>query len=218
MFVIGMDSNGVWLDVVSVLYGKGWFSKGISKGAEIYKRRANKSEVRSWINSLNFVKNVLEYAPIEENKIIVEYELPYSEKRIDILLFGKDENGNDNVVVIELKQWSNESIEDSENEGNVIVDFGRFKREHPHPSLQVEGYCWHLKDFLTVFDEEPKILLSACVYCHNYNKGENEILYLPKFKKSIEQYPVFSKQEMMNLGKYLKDKLSSDPGLEVFGR
>ena len=75
-----------------------------------------------------------------------------------------------------------------------------------------------MKDFLTVFDEEPKILLSACVYCHNYNKGENEVLYLPKFKKSVDQYPVFSKQEMINLGDYLKTKLSSDPGLEVFGR
>jgi uncharacterized protein len=185
---------------------------------EYYKRRANKSEVRSWINSLNFVKNVLEYAPIEENKIIVEYELPYSEKRIDVILFGKDTEGNDNIVVIELKQWSNESVEDSENEGTIKVDFGQFKKENPHPSLQVEGYCWHLKDFLVVFDEKPKILLSACVYCHNYDKGENEVLYLPKFRKNLEQYPVFSKKEMMNLGEYLKKKLASDPGLEVFGR
>lgn len=185
---------------------------------EYYKRKANKSEVRSWINSLNFVKNVLEYAPIEKNKIIVEYELPYSEKRIDVLLFGKDAEGNDNIVIIELKQWSNESIEDSENEGNIKVDFGRFKKELPHPSLQIEGYYWHLKDFLTVFDEKPRILLSACVYCHNYNKGENEILYLPKFKEDLKRYPLFSKQEIIDLGKYLETKLSSDPGLEVFGR
>ena len=107
---------------------------------EYYKRRANKSEVRSWVNSLNFVKDVLEYAPIEENKIIIEYELPYSEKRIDVLLFGKDKDGNDNIVIIELKQWSNESVEDSENEGNIRVDFGRFKKECPHPSIQVEKY------------------------------------------------------------------------------
>ena len=50
--------------------------KILNKYQEYYKRKANQSEVRSWINSLNFVKNVLEYAPIEENKIIVEYELP----------------------------------------------------------------------------------------------------------------------------------------------
>src|SRR3989338_6683572 len=185
---------------------------------EYYKRKANKSEVRSWINSLNFVKNVLEYAPIEENKIIVEYELPYSEKRIDVILFGKDKEGNDNIIIIELKQWSNESIENSENEGNIKVDFGRYKKECPHPSLQVEGYYWHLKDFLTVFDEKPKIFLSACVYCHNYNEGENEVLYLPKFKETLNKYPVFSKQAIIDLGEYLKIKLSSDPGLEVFGR
>ncbi len=185
---------------------------------DYYKKKASPSEVKSWINSLNFVKNVLEYAPIEENKIIVEYELPYSEKRIDVLLFGRDEQENDNIVVIELKQWSNENVEDSEHEGNVKVDYGKVRLEMPHPSLQVEGYCWHLKDFLTVFDEKPQISLSACVYCHNYNKGEEEILYLSKFKKDLERYPVFSKQEMINFGNYLKTKLSSDPGLEVFGR
>ena len=58
--------------------------KILNRYQDYYKRKANKSEVRSWVNSLNFVKNVLEYAPIEENKIIVEYELPYSEKRISI--------------------------------------------------------------------------------------------------------------------------------------
>ncbi|MBI2499242.1 DUF2075 domain-containing protein [Candidatus Woesearchaeota archaeon] len=185
---------------------------------EYYKRKANPSEVRSWVNSLNFVKNVLEYAPIEKNRIIVEYELPYSEKRIDVILFGKDEEGNDNIVIIELKQWSNENVKDSENEGNVRVDYGRFEQESPHPSLQIEGYYWHLKDFLTVFEEEPKIMLSACVYCHNYTKGENEVLYLPKFKPNLEKYPVFSKQEIIDFGKYLKTKLATDPGLEVFGR
>ena len=151
------------------------------RNQEYYKKRASPSEVRSWINSLNFVKNVLEYAPIEENKIIVEYELPYSEKRIDVLLFGKNKQGDENIVVIELKQWSNENVQDSENEGNVRVNYGKAKLEMPHPSLQVEGYCWHLKDFLTIFNEEPQIILNACVYCHNYNKGANEILYLPKF-------------------------------------
>lgn len=183
-----------------------------------YKKKASPSEVRSWVNSLNFMKNVFDYSSIEENKVIVEYELPYSEKRIDVLIFGKDQEGNENIVVIELKQWSNENVEDSEHEGNVRVNYGKTKIEMPHPSLQVEGYKWHLKDFLTVFEEEPKILLSACVYCHNYNKGEEEVLYLPKFKKDIEDYPLFSKQELMDFGNFLKTKLSSDPGLEVFGK
>jgi len=185
---------------------------------EYYKRRASPSEIKSWTNSLNFVKNVLEKTPLSKNKVIIEYELPYSQKRIDVLLFGKDKEGNENIVIIELKQWSNDSVKDSLNEGNVRALIGRGWREVPHPSSQVEGYYWYLKDFVTVFEEEPKILLSACVYCHNYSKGENEILYHQKFKKELDKYPIFSKQEMIDLGNFLIKKLSSDPGLDVFGR
>ena len=52
-----------------------------------YGRRANPSEVKSWVNSLRVVKDVLEYALLNKNKIVIEYELPYSEKRIDVILF-----------------------------------------------------------------------------------------------------------------------------------
>lgn len=185
---------------------------------DYYKRRASPSEIKSWVNSLNFVKNVLEKTPLNKNKIIIEYELPYSQKRIDVLLFGKDKQGNDNVVIIELKQWSNDSVKESDNDGNIRAFVGKGWRELPHPSSQVEGYYWYLKDFLTVFDEDPKILLSACIYCHNYNQGEKEVLYLPKFRKGLKKYPLFSKQEVIDLGKYLREKLESDPGLDVFGR
>ena len=40
MFVIGTGSKGACLDVVSVLCENMLFSNGISKGTEIYKRRA----------------------------------------------------------------------------------------------------------------------------------------------------------------------------------
>jgi len=186
---------------------------------ECYKRKVNKSEFRSWDESLRRVKDVLDTSNLMENKIVIEYELPFSQsRRIDVLLFGRDNKGDDNIVIIELKQWSNDSVEDSEDEGNVIVDFGRFKKHHPHPSLQVEGYYWHLKDYMTIFDEERSAMLSACVYCHNYNKGVNEVLYLPKFDESLRKYPLFSKQEMVDLGNYLKEKLSVGKGLEVLER
>ena len=189
-----------------------------NKYKEYYKRRVNPSEFNSWNISLRFLKDVLESSELLKNRIIVEYELPYSEKRIDIILFGKDKEGNENIVVLELKQWSNDKVEDCENEGNVIVDFGRFRKELAHPSLQVQGYYYYLKDFMTLFEEDNKIQLNACVYCHNYRKGEKEILYLPKFEKAVKKYPVFSKEEATQLGKYLKEKLSVEDGLDVFGK
>jgi len=188
------------------------------KYKEYYHRKVNSSEFNSWNVSLRFLKDVLESSELLKNRIIVEYELPYSEKRIDVILFGKDNKDNENIIVLELKQWSNDKVEDSQNEGNVIVDFGKFKKEHPHPSLQVQGYYYYLKDFMTLFEEDNKVQLSACVYCHNYKKGENEVLYLPKFDESVKKYPVFSKEEAIQLGKYLKEKLAIEDGLEVFGK
>ena len=183
-----------------------------------YNKRVNRSEFNAWNISLRFLKDVLDASHILKNKIVIEYEVPYSEKRIDVILFGKDKDRNDSIVIIELKQWSNENVEDCDNEGNVVVDFGRFKKEHPHPSLQVEGYYYHLKDMMSVFEEKPAIYLEACVYCHNYKRGDHEVLYLPKFQELVTRYPLFSKEEAIKLGTYLKEKLSMGDGLDVFGR
>jgi hypothetical protein len=189
------------------------------KFEEYYNRKAPESEFRAWNNSLPKVKEVLDASNLLQNKIVIEYELPFAKNsRIDVLLFGRDGPGNDNIIIIELKQWSNNNVEDSEDEGNVIVNYGRFKKSDPHPCLQAEGYYWHLKDYMSIFDEDKPAILSACVYCHNYNRGTNEVLYLPKFSKNIQTYPLFSKQEMMDLGKYLKEKLGKGKGLEVLER
>ena len=117
-----------------------------------YRRNPGDAEYRSWATSLAILNNSFLYAGLKENHIIVEYELPYSSKRIDVLLFGKDESSKDNIVLMELKQWSNNKVEDSITEGNVIVDYGRFKKEIAHPSLQVQGYHFGLKDFLEIFE------------------------------------------------------------------
>lgn len=183
-----------------------------------YRRTCNPSEKNSWINSLNFVKNALDYSNLKDNQIVVEYELPYSQRRIDLILFGKDNENTDNVILIELKQWSNENVYDCETEGNVIVDFGRFKKEHVHPSLQVEGYHYDVQDYMKIFEESPKINLSSCVYCHNYSKTGNNVLFYPKFKTEIDKFPLFSKEDVTSLGDYLKNRLNKGSGIEVFGR
>ena len=54
-----------------------------------YRRFPSESEYRSWHQSLNFLNNAFTYSDLANNKIIVEYELPYSTRRIDVLVFGK---------------------------------------------------------------------------------------------------------------------------------
>lgn len=185
---------------------------------DYYGHPVSSSEKNSWTNSLNFVKNALDISLLSDIYTIVEYELPYSSRRIDVLFFGRNDQDQDNIVLMELKQWSNDNLEDCETEGNIIVNYGRFKKEQAHPSLQVEGYHYYLKDFITIFEEVPIVELSSCAYCHNYSKLEKNILYLPKFTRLIQKYPLFSKEETMALGEYLSRRLSNGDGLDVFNR
>lgn len=184
-----------------------------------YRKKVSNSEYRSWENSLPKLKEVLELSGLSESNIIVEYELPFSrESRVDVILFGKNNENKDNIVIIELKQWSNNNVSDTEDEGNVVVDYGKHKGRRPHPCQQVEGYYYHIRDNLTIFDEMNPPILNACVYCHNYNKGSEEVLYYPKFEKYYKTYSLFSKQDVEDLGKYLEEKLGSGKGQEVMER
>ncbi len=183
-----------------------------------YGRGVGSSEYNSWNVSLNFMKNAIDASKLSDNRIIIEYELPYKSTRIDVILFGRGKNNQDNILVIELKQWSNENVEDCETEGNVIVNYGRFKQERAHPCLQVEAYSYDILDFMTTFDELPKIGLGSCAYCHNYSKSKDSVLYLPKFSRWLEKYPLFSKEEVVDLGNYLRERLENGAGLEVFNR
>lgn len=182
-----------------------------------YRRFPPEPEYRSWQQSLNFLNNAFTYSDLTNNKIIVEYELPYSTRRIDVLVFGKNNENKDTVVLMELKQWSNEHVYDCENEGNIVVDFFG-KRERPHPSLQVEGYHFDLQDFLLIFNNDNPVQLNSCAYCHNYSKQKENILSLPKFHKFTKVFPLFLKEDVRELGLYLQERLKNSDGLEIFNR
>ena len=180
-----------------------------------YGHRPSPSEVTSWRNSLQFMKNLIEYNSLYDNMIILEHELPYSTERIDFIIFGKNEIGKDTIIVIELKQW--EKVKDCDIDNNVITFIGGSERIQAHPSFQVKGYAFYLKDFVKVL-HNGSIVLEACVYCHNYSRKKENVLFYPKFKEIENQFPVFAKEDFEHLGKYLKTKLSGGKGLEIFNR
>jgi DUF2075 family protein/SOS-response transcriptional repressor LexA len=184
-----------------------------------YRRPAPMSEVGAWQQSLNFLKNSFDVAALDQQQVIVEYELPYSSRRIDVLLFGRSTGGDDGIVLVELKQWSNDGVADAEAEGNVRVRFAHGMKEVAHPSWQVEGYHYDLQDFLQVFQDEPAPELSSCAYCHNYARlKEPKVLFEKKFGAGLKKFPLFAKEDVEALGKYLQERISAGPGLEVFNR
>jgi len=184
-----------------------------------YKRNPGDSERRAWMYSLAILNNSFTYSGLKDNHVVVEYELPYSSRRIDVLIFGGDKDNNPNIVLLELKQWSNEKVAECETEGNILVDYGIFRKEVAHPSVQVQGYHFDLKDFLTIFSEKDAPELSSCAYCHNYSKiNKPDVLFSTKFNKALSNFPIFAKEDAAELGKYLKKRLSDADGLAVFNR
>ncbi|HQB65083.1 MAG TPA: DUF2075 domain-containing protein [Fibrobacteraceae bacterium] len=183
-----------------------------------YNRSPNESEYRSWAISLAILNNSFIYAGLKDNHVLVEYELPYSSQRIDVLLFGKDNKKQENVVLLELKQWSNDKVFNSESEGNVIVDYGKFRKEQPHPSLQVEGYYFYLKDFIKIFTDANAPILDAATYAHNYSKNSTAVLFSEKFSELVKKFPVFSKEDSLILARYLKAHLEGGEGQLLYKR
>ena len=57
-------------------------------------------EFTSWQNSLSRIRDLLELGNIDDCHVALEYEIPYNQRRLDCLLFGRGEADAQNVVLI----------------------------------------------------------------------------------------------------------------------
>src|SRR5262245_51113002 len=63
-------------------------------------------ERRSWMRSLPVLAQDPVDAGLGDVEMLVEYQLPLSSMRADVVLAGAHPRGGDSFVVVELKQWS----------------------------------------------------------------------------------------------------------------
>ncbi|MDD3150760.1 MAG: DUF2075 domain-containing protein [Candidatus Gastranaerophilales bacterium] len=180
-------------------------------------REPGQSEVNSWRNSLPKIKDIIEIADLKDINVALEYEVPYNQNRIDCLLFGRDEKNIDNIVLIELKQWTN--VKELEDVGNFVETYvGGKTRVVPHPSQQIKGYEGYLKSFIAEFENTEPLFLFSCVYCHNYLKKENRGIFAPTYNELIKNYPVYTESDTVFLAEKIKRLLDKGNGFEVFNR
>ena len=70
-------------------------------------QRPSPAEIRSWESSLHVLSADLIQAGLDEVEVLLEYRLPLTSKRADVVLCGRHpRTGKDAYVVVELKQWS----------------------------------------------------------------------------------------------------------------
>ena len=177
----------------------------------------SQSEVNSWQNSLRSVSMIFDRVKLNDHGVILEYRLPQTSKRLDCLVCGKDAQKRDQAVIMELKQWQTTRPSDGEHELKTILNGGF--RDVLHPSVQVGQYKEYLQNYHTAFYEgRSPILLNACSYLHNYPYNPEDEIYSVKFEPFISNFPVFTKDEVKELGDYLVEKLSGGDGMKVLSR
>jgi len=179
--------------------------------------RSNQSQINSWQNSLPRVRDLIEISNLKDINVALEYEVPYNQNRIDCLLFGKDEKSDDNIVLIELKQWTN--VQALEDEGNFVETYtGGNTRIVAHPSQQVKGYDGYLKSFIAEFEVAQPLILFSCSYCHNYSKEIGAGLFAHVYENIVRDFPIYSKNDTQLLADKIKLLLAKGSGFEVFNR
>lgn len=134
------------------------------------------AEKRSWENSLVEISELLIQCDLGEVVLLVEYQLPYSSKRVDVLALGSDpKTGQPTIIAIELKQWTNASLIEGALDTLKIDSYGN--TPILHPAVQVSRYCEYLNDFNRYVSDDNTNLFGI-VYLHNWIDANNPALDL----------------------------------------
>ncbi|MFZ4401421.1 MAG: DNA/RNA helicase domain-containing protein [Bacteroidales bacterium] len=166
-------------------------------------RHTSQNEVNSWTNSMLYMNNILSDPKIPDNAgISIEFQIPLTSKRIDFIITGLDDFKNEQVIIIELKQWSKAQLTDKD--AIVITRFQHGDSETAHPSYQAWSYASMIYNFNSTVQDE-KITLKPCAYLHNYNP--DNVITNKLYKYYIEKAPVFLKPDAIKLRDFIKNHI-----------
>ena len=161
-----------------------------------------KNEYQSWMNSMQYMYKVMSNPNIPDDcQVAIEYRIPNSNKRVDFIVCGEDENRRESAIVIELKQW--QEVEKIPTKEAVVKTYlqGRLT-ETTHPSYQAWSYVSMIEDY----NEDVrnyKIRLKPCTYLHNYNLESPDDLTDSCYQYYIDKAPVFTRGEAGQLATFI---------------
>ena len=168
---------------------------------KLHKRTAN-NEFQSWMNSMQYMYKVMEDKRIpEDSKIAIEYRIPNSNKRVDFIVCGEDDNKRESAVIIELKQW--QQLEKVESKEAIVKTHlqGRLV-ETTHPSYQAWSYVSMIQDYNEDV-RQYKIQLQPCAYLHNYRLHKDDDLTDDCYQYYTEKAPVFTRGDTDRLAQFI---------------
>lgn len=162
----------------------------------------NDREFIAWQNSLEYMRRVLNDRSFSEDiQVAIEYQIPQTSKRVDFIIAGCDEEQQDNVVVVELKQW--EEAERTSRHGIVTTFTGGSVKAVAHPSYQAYSYAKTIENFNSTVQDE-NIGIYPCAYLHNYLEKNRAEIDNELYEDVIELAPLYIKDEEQKLRDFIK--------------
>jgi DUF2075 family protein len=168
-------------------------------------RRPAPSEVRSWQRSIPVIARDLVDAGLGSVEVLLEYQLPLSSLRADVILAGAHPiTGRPSYVIVELKQWTH--AHHWEDDRNLVTVPGMPGGPKSHPVRQVRNYCSHVTDFARALhgDEDA---VAGVAYLHNATQRES-VADLYDFDFDV-QGQLFTGGERGRLHSFLRSRLDS---------
>ncbi|MFA6829993.1 MAG: DUF2075 domain-containing protein, partial [Bacilli bacterium] len=133
-------------------------------------------------------------------------------KRVDFMIGGSD-GTNDNIVVVELKQW--ESCESTDEENVVRAFTGGSNKYVNHPSQQAFSYA-KLIENLNLSLREKRIHMIPCSYLHNFKEYNREKICCKCYQEIINEAPIFLQQDGEKLQDFIAKYVSKPSILKLF--
>lgn len=170
--------------------------KGLSGGQE--------REFESWHNSMKFMRDIVDDSEIDDDvQIAIEYNIPQTSKRVDFIIIGADAKDKENIVIVELKQWSRAEVVDDDMHFSVRTYVANDKRIVCHPSYQAYSYSRFLNNYSQAIHER-NIHLIPCAYLHNYLPAYKQALSAEIYKDWYTTAPFFIMDEVQQFNDFIK--------------
>ena len=161
-------------------------------------------EFESWHNSMKFMRDIVDESAIDDDvQIAIEYNIPQTSKRVDFIIFGSDEKGKDNIVIVELKQWTKAEVVDDDMHFSVRTYVGNDNRIVCHPSYQAYSYSRFISNYSQVVHDQD-IHLAPCAYLHNYLPKYRQALSADIYKEWYTSAPFFIMDDVQPFSEFVK--------------
>ena len=144
--------------------------------------------------------------------MLIEYQLPLTSMRADVVLAGIDaRTGDDTYVVVELKQWSQAELYE-ENEHLVLVE--GIPRTLGHPLIQVQRYCDYIADYVSSVSGRQDAIRGVA-YLHNaLDPDVHDLFELA----TTERTRLFTKTRRGAFLEYLRTQFAPESGVHAGDR